>query len=61
MRTSHQNSFRDRRPFQADWQKPGVTSVRLSQGEIDGIVSADNPEEQLRKVYLRKTAEPARS
>lgn len=54
MRPSDRHTFKDRRPFQAEWEKPGVSQVDLSQHEIDGIMAAESPEDELRKVYLER-------
>ena len=61
MRPLPQNSFRNGQPFRAEWQKPGITSVRLSQSEIDGVMGAGDPQDQLRRLYLQKTTRAAKS
>jgi hypothetical protein len=57
MRPSDRHSFRDPQPFRAEWQRPGVEKIELTQDEIDGIVGSSDPEAELRKAYLRKKLE----
>ena len=61
MRPSDRHTFHDPRPLRAHWDKPRVESIHLKQDEIDGIMGAPDPETELRKLYLTKTAETARN
>lgn len=61
MRSTARNTFNDRAPLLAPWGKPQVIDIELTKRQVDSIVSAADPKEELRNFYRGVIGDPQKN